>query len=39
VKTDKIDDFIKNVERGYSFKIGYKPEFYVVEIGNGVRKI
>ena len=39
VKTDKVEKFIKNVENGYREKIGYNPEFYVVEIGNGVRVI
>ena len=39
VKTDKVENFIKNVEKGYREKIGYNPEFYVVEIGNGVRAI
>lgn len=35
VKTNKIDKFIKNVEEGYRTKIGYNPDFYVVEIGDG----
>lgn len=35
VKTSKIDKFIKNVEEGYKAKIGYNPDFYVVEIGDG----
>ena len=39
VKTDKVEKFIKNYEKGYREKIGYNPEFYVVEIGNGVRAI
>lgn len=39
VKTDKVENFIRNVEKGYREKIGYNPEFYVVEIGNGVRAI
>lgn len=37
VETDEVDDFIKNVENGYREKIGYNPEFYVVEIGDGPR--
>ena len=39
VETDKVDKFIKNVEEGYREKIGYNPEFYVVEIGDGPRII
>lgn len=35
VKTNEIDNFIKNVEEGYRAKIGYNPDFYVVEIGDG----
>ncbi len=37
VKTNKIDSFIKNVEANYRAKIGYNPDFYVVEIGEGPR--
>ena len=33
--SNKIENFIRNVERAYEAKIGYKPEFYIVEIGNG----
>ena len=39
VKTDCVDNFIKNVEKGYREKIGYNPECYVVEIGDGPRII
>ncbi len=39
VKTDKVEKFIKNVENGYREKIGYNPEFYVVEIGDKPRII
>ena len=35
VKNDKVDDFIKNVGKGYKEKIGYDASFYAVEIGNG----
>ena len=35
VKADKIDAFIKNVGKEYEQKIGYKADFYVVEIGSG----
>ena len=35
VKSDKVDDFIKNVGKSYKDKIGYDASFYAVEIGNG----
>ena len=35
VKTDKVDEFVKNVGKAYEEKIGYNADFYVVEIGNG----
>lgn len=35
VKEEAIDAFIKNVGDDYLRKIGYKADFYVVEIGNG----
>lgn len=35
VKEEAIDAFIKNVGEVYLQKIGYKADFYVVEIGNG----
>ncbi|WP_167958900.1 galactokinase [Anaerosporobacter faecicola] len=35
VKEDAVDAFIENVGRVYEEKIGYKADFYVVEIGNG----
>lgn len=35
VKKEAIDSFIKNVGETYLQKIGYKADFYVVEIGNG----
>ena len=39
VETDKVENFIKNVEKGYREKIGYNPDFYVVEIGDGPRTL
>ena len=39
VKSDKVDDFIKNIGKGYKDKIGYNADFYAVEIGDGPRKI
>lgn len=35
VKTNKVEDFIKNVGEAYKEKIGYAADFYVVEIGDG----
>ncbi|WP_455717234.1 galactokinase [Anaerosporobacter sp.] len=35
VKEEAIDAFAKNVGEAYLRKIGYKADFYVVEIGNG----
>ena len=39
VKSDKVDDFIKNVGKSYKDIIGYEADFYAVEIGDGPRKI
>jgi galactokinase len=35
VKDESIESFIENVGKVYESKIGYKADFYVVEIGNG----
>ena len=35
VKADQIDAFVENVGKEYEEKIGYKADFYVVEIGSG----
>jgi galactokinase len=35
VKTENVDKFIKNVGDAYEKKIGYKADFYVVDIGDG----
>ena len=39
VKEDKVEDFVKNVGGIYEKAIGYAADFYVVEIGNGTRRI
>lgn len=39
VKEENIDVFTKNIEEGYKEIIGYKPEFYVVDISYGTRRI
>ncbi len=36
VKKDKVDEFIENVGREYENQIGYKADFYVVQVGEGV---
>lgn len=35
VKSDKVENFIKNVSKAYKDKIGYEASFYTVEIGDG----
>ena len=35
VKDEAIDAFTEQVGKAYLAKIGYKADFYVVEIGNG----
>lgn len=37
VKGDKIDSFLQNVGAAYEKQIGYKADFYIVEIGDGPR--
>ncbi|MFU0828240.1 MAG: Galactokinase [Lachnoclostridium sp.] len=39
VENDYVDDFIQNVGKTYEEKIGYKADFYVVDIGNGPYKL
>lgn len=39
VKTEYIDDFIKKVGEAYEKKIGYKADFYVVNIGDGPQRL
>ncbi|MDD3218857.1 MAG: galactokinase [Lachnospiraceae bacterium] len=39
VMDDVVDDFINVVGRNYKKKIGYAADFYVVEIGDGARRI
>ncbi len=35
VKKDAVDNFIKDVGKGYKEKIGYDADFYVVDVGDG----
>ena len=39
VEDDAIDSFIEQVGKKYQERIGYKADFYVVEIGDGARKL
>ena len=39
VKNEFVNKFIKEVGQTYYDKIGYKADFYVVEIGDGPRKL
>jgi galactokinase len=39
VINDKVDDFIEKVGKTYEDKIGYKADFYVVDIGDGPKKL
>ncbi|MFT8350916.1 galactokinase [Clostridium saccharoperbutylacetonicum] len=39
IKEDYIDAFIETVKKAYTDKIGYEPDFYVVNISGGARKL
>ncbi|HHU70934.1 MAG TPA: galactokinase, partial [Clostridiales bacterium] len=39
VKEDVVDKFIDKVGRVYEEKIGYKADFYVVDIGDGPKEL
>ena len=39
VEERAIDDFIEKVGKAYEEKIGYAADFYVVELGDGPRKL
>ncbi|WP_238918439.1 galactokinase [Clostridium sp. YIM B02555] len=39
IKEDCIDAFIEKVKKAYTDKIGYEPDFYVVNISGGARKL
>lgn len=39
IKEDCIDAFIEKVKKSYTDKIGYEPDFYVVNISGGARKL
>lgn len=39
VRNDAVDTFIETVGRKYEEKVGHKAEFYVVDVGEGARKL
>lgn len=39
VKDEAVEDFVKNVGEIYKEKIGYDAEFYIVEVGDGAKRI
>ena len=39
VKTDAVETFVEQVGKGYKEKTGHEAEFYVVEIGDGARRL
>ena len=39
VKTSEVNNFIEQVGNEYEDKIGYKADFYVVDIGDGAREL
>lgn len=39
VKKDRVEDFVKFVDKGYKEKIGLEGEFYITGIGDGTREI
>ena len=39
VKNEAVDNFIETVGKKYEEKVGHKAEFYVVEVGEGARRL
>ena len=39
VKNDAVDNFIETIGNQYKEKVGHEAEFYVVDIGDGARKL
>ena len=39
VENELVDNFTKNVSRGYEAEIGYQPEFYIAETADGAKKL
>ena len=38
-KNDAVDNFIETIGNQYKEKVGHDAEFYVVDIGDGARKL
>lgn len=39
VKEEFVEDFIKEVTKGYKERIGYEPSMYVTGVGDGAKEI
>ena len=39
VKNDTVDRFVKEIGSAYQKETGHEAEFYIVEIGDGARKL
>ena len=39
VKNEAVDTFTRTLETEYMKKVGHKPEFYIVDVGEGARKL
>ncbi|MBR2527045.1 MAG: galactokinase [Blautia sp.] len=39
VENDQVDSFIQNIGKAYKDQVGHEAEFYVVEIGDGARRL
>jgi galactokinase len=39
VKNEAVDTFIETIAAAYEKKVGHQAEFYVVDIGDGARRI
>ena len=39
VKNEAVDTFVKEIGKAYLDKVGHEAEFYVVDIGEGARRL
>lgn len=39
VKNEAVDKFVASIDKAYEEKVGHKAEFYVVDIGEGARRL
>ena len=39
VKNDAVDTFVQEIGKAYFDKVGHEAEFYVVDIGDGARRL